>query len=48
MKIYALINRKTGKTLARKFWTREDARTAKRNSGFKYSILNLATGTVIR
>lgn len=48
MKPYALMNRKTGKVTGRKFATREAARTAKREGGFKHSIYNLLTGTVIR
>lgn len=48
MKNYQLINRKTGKLSGRKFWTREEARVAKRNAGFKHSIFNLQTLTIVR
>lgn len=47
-KNYQLMNRKTNKLSGRKFWTREEARIAKRNAGFKHAIVNLATGDVIR
>ena len=48
VKNYALMNRKTGKVTGRKFATREAARMAKREGGFKHSIYRLDTGTVIR
>lgn len=46
-KPYTLVNRKTGKSVL-KFATREQARIAKRERGFKHSILNVATNTIVR
>lgn len=48
MKNYALMNKKTGKITGRKFATREAARTAKREGGFKHSIYKFDTGTIVR
>jgi hypothetical protein len=47
-KKYTVKNRNTGKVQNRKFASRAAARMFKRESGFKYDILNLATGTVVR
>lgn len=47
-KKYVLINRKTGKATNMKYWTREDARIAKADRGFKHSILNLETKEIVR
>lgn len=44
---YTLINKRTGKTIL-KFRTREDARVAKADRGYKHAILNLETNTIIR
>lgn len=44
---YTLLNRKTNK-MSRKFSTREAARTFKRESGFKYSIVQMPAGKVVR
>ena len=48
MKNYQLMNRKTGKLSGRKYWTREDARIAKRQAGFKHVIIKLDTLTAVR
>lgn len=47
-KKYQLINRKTGKATNLKYWTREDARIAKADRGFKHAILNTETGITVR
>lgn len=46
-KKYALINRRTGK-VNRKASTRAEAREIKKASGFKFSIMNLMTGMIVR
>ena len=45
---YTLINRKTGKQFRKKFATRDTARMAKRDMGFKHNIVRADSGMVIR
>lgn len=47
-KRYTIKSRKTGKIQSRKFYTREDARAFKRDNGFRYDIVDLMTGNVVR
>ena len=47
-KRYTIKSRKTGKIQSRKFFTREDARAFKRENGFKYDIVRLEDGAVVR